>query len=125
MRRHEQGQNLVEFALSLVVLLVIFLGIFDLGRAFTSYIVIANAAREGAWYGSMHPADSNGIVSHVAAEAQGSGITLTAANVAISSSQVSGTPLSVTVHYDFTLFSFVVPGKHTIRLQYAAKMVIF
>jgi Flp pilus assembly protein TadG len=125
MHKREQGQSLVEFALSLIVLLVLFLGIIDLGRVFTTYIVITNAAREGAWYGSMHPTDTAGIVDHVVQEAQGSGITLTAANVTISSSQVSGTPLNVTVHYDFALLTFIIPGRQTIQLQYTAEMVIF
>lgn len=125
MRKREQGQNLVEFALSLVVLLAIFLGIFDLGRAFNAYIIITNAAREGAYYGGMHPTDTAGIVAHVSQEAQGSGITLTAANVAVSSSGVKGTPIRVSVHYDFSLVSFVVPGIRTIRLQHSAEMVIY
>jgi Flp pilus assembly protein TadG len=124
MHKRELGQNLVEFALSLTVFLVVFLGVFDLGRAFTTYIIITNAAREGAWYGAMHPTDSAGIVAHVSQEAQGSGIVLTAANVTVSSSGVKGTPLQVTVHYDFCLWSFVVPGVSTVRLQHSAEMVI-
>jgi hypothetical protein len=88
--------------LSLVVLPVIFPGILDLGRAFTTYIIITKAARESAYYGGMHPTDTAGIVAHVSQEAQGSGITLTAANVAVSSSGVKGTPLRVTERYDFS-----------------------
>jgi Flp pilus assembly protein TadG len=95
------GTDLVEFALSLVVLPVIFLGILDLGRALTTYI-ITHAARESASYARMHPTDAAGIVSHVSQEVQGSGITLTAANVAVSSSGAKGTPLRVTEHYDFS-----------------------
>jgi len=39
---------LVEFALVLPVILVIFFGIFDLGRAVYAYNTLANAARQGA-----------------------------------------------------------------------------
>jgi len=38
---------LVEFALVLPLLLLMLVGIADLGRAFTTYIAITNAAREG------------------------------------------------------------------------------
>jgi hypothetical protein len=88
--------------LLLVVLPVIFPGIFDLGRAFTTYIIITKAARDSACYGGMHPTDTAGIVSHVSQEAQGSAIALTAANVAVPGSGVKGTPLRVTERYGFS-----------------------
>jgi hypothetical protein len=44
----QQGQSLVEFALILPLMVLIVIGIFDLGRAFFAYIAISNAAREGA-----------------------------------------------------------------------------
>jgi len=123
MYKREQGQSLVEFALSLTVLLVIFLGVFDLGRVFNSVMVITNAAREGAYYGAMHPEDSGGIVAHAMQEAQGSGITPTA--VSVSTSGVSGTPLSVTVEYDFSLLSSFLPVTSIIHLRRSAEMVIY
>jgi Flp pilus assembly protein TadG len=127
MDRHERerGQTLVEFAVSLALLVLIFLGIFDLGRAFQAYIVITNAAREGAYYGAMHPSSTAGIVTRAISEAQGSGIALSAANVAISGSGIPGTPLRVTVHYDFSLFSSFLPGRTGIRLQSSAEMVTY
>jgi Flp pilus assembly protein TadG len=42
------GQSMVEFALILPLMVLVIVGIFDLGRAFFSYIAITNAAREGA-----------------------------------------------------------------------------
>lgn len=120
-----RGQSLVEFALCLSVLILILLGVFDLGRAFHAYIVITNAAREGAYYGAMHPSDSSGIVAHVISEAQGSGIALSAGNVSISSTGISGTPMCVTVSYDFTLISSFLLGGRTIRLQSCAEMVVY
>jgi Flp pilus assembly protein TadG len=130
MHKREEAQGLVEFALSLVVLVIILLGVFDLGRAFNAYMVVTNAAREGAYYGAMHPKDQNGnvnplIVNHVIQEAQGSAITLTTANVTVFTSGVSGTPMGVSVYYDFSLFSFILPGVRTIRLHRSAEMVIY
>ena len=51
----EAGQELVEFALILPLLLLLFLGIIEFGRAILAYNTIANAAREGARYGIVDP----------------------------------------------------------------------
>ena len=48
LKKMERGAELVEFAFILPVLLVIFAGIWDFGRAFRTYQAITNAAREGA-----------------------------------------------------------------------------
>jgi Flp pilus assembly protein TadG len=48
---HERGANLVEAALVIPLLLIILVGVVDMGRAYFSYITIINAAREGARYG--------------------------------------------------------------------------
>ena len=46
--RSEEGAQLVEFAFVLPVILLITLGIADLGLMFQRYEVVTNAAREGA-----------------------------------------------------------------------------
>lgn len=51
----ERGQSLVEFALSLVFLLVLVGGIFDAARALFTYLALRDAAQEGALYGSVYP----------------------------------------------------------------------
>ena len=45
---NERGAVLVEFALVLPLLLVLFAGMFDMGLAFQRYQAVTNAAREGA-----------------------------------------------------------------------------
>jgi len=47
-RRHTSGQALVEFALVIPLLILIFMGLFDFGRAVFAYNSLSNAAREGA-----------------------------------------------------------------------------
>ena len=47
-RHGEQGQAIVELALTLPLLLAVVLGIFDFGLMFQRFEVVANAAREGA-----------------------------------------------------------------------------
>ena len=46
--RGERGQALVEAAIILPVVLLIMTGIFEIGRAYQTYQVLTNAAREGA-----------------------------------------------------------------------------
>lgn len=50
----DAGQNLVEFALLLPVLMYILMGIMQFGLIFAAYITINNAAREGARWGSIY-----------------------------------------------------------------------
>lgn len=47
-RRRAHGQSLVEFALVLPVLLLVFMGILDFGRAVFASNTLSNAARGGA-----------------------------------------------------------------------------
>ena len=47
-RRGERGQAIIELALTLPLLLLVLLGIFDFGLMFQRFEVVANAAREGA-----------------------------------------------------------------------------
>ena len=47
-RDNERGAVLIEFALVLPLLLVLFAGMFDMGLAFQRYQAVTNAAREGA-----------------------------------------------------------------------------
>jgi Flp pilus assembly protein TadG len=46
--RAERGQSLVEFALIIPILLLLLLGILDLGRAVAAYNSVSNAARSAA-----------------------------------------------------------------------------
>jgi len=46
-KKSERGAELVEFALMLSILLVIFAGLWDFGRAYRVHQAITNAAREG------------------------------------------------------------------------------
>lgn len=59
--RRQAGQSLAEFAVILLVLMLIVFGIVDLSRAVYIQSVVANAAREGARYGIVHPGDMGGI----------------------------------------------------------------
>ena len=51
--RRDRGQAVIELALTLPLLLVIVLGVFDFGLMFQKYEVVTNAAREGARVGVL------------------------------------------------------------------------
>ena len=47
-RTRERGQAMVETAIVIPILLVLMVGIFEVGRAYETWQVLTNAAREGA-----------------------------------------------------------------------------
>ena len=111
-----KGQELVEFAIVLPLLLIVVIGVMDLGRAFHASITVANASRAGARYAVSFGNTSNGatvtlkngdIRARVIQEAQNSGIVVDPLLIAIDCSTPScnhGTDsVSVTVTYNFPL----------------------
>jgi Flp pilus assembly protein TadG len=67
-RARHRGQALVELALILPVLMLIFLITVDFSRLLFSYIQVTNAAREGAAYAITQPNDLNGITTRAVQE---------------------------------------------------------
>jgi Flp pilus assembly protein TadG len=60
----EEGQNLVEFALLLPVLLYILMGIIQFGLIFAVYVTINNSVREAARWGSIYVYDNTTSVTN-------------------------------------------------------------
>jgi hypothetical protein len=61
--RDQGGQSAVELTLILPLLLVLVFLVFEVGRLFGSWLLVTNAAREGARYGAVQcvPANALGI----------------------------------------------------------------
>ena len=57
--RGEEGQNLVEFALLLPILMYILMGIMQFGLIFAVYLTLNNAVREGARWATIYVYDNN------------------------------------------------------------------
>ena len=72
-----RGQNLVELAIAVPLLLMFLLGTVDLGRMFFGYIELRNAAFEGARYAITNPSDTTGIKAQVEDHGVPSGTTVT------------------------------------------------
>lgn len=60
--QRENGSALIELALILPLILLLFMGAVDLGRAFYYSNAVAKAAESGALYGSQNPTDTSGMV---------------------------------------------------------------
>lgn len=94
----QRGDGLIEFALTLPVLMLIIVAVFDMGRAVYSQTVLTNAAREGARYGTIAPDDAAGIE----AEAKSLIIGVNKDAVTVKSEQPGPDTIRVTVTYTFT-----------------------
>ena len=81
-RRRGRGQALVEFALVFPLLMLLVFALIDLGRVVYAHNAMAEAAREGARWGSVQARAANdleGIADHAVAHATGvSGVTAVA-----------------------------------------------
>lgn len=99
----QKGQSLVEFALILPVLVIILGGVLDLGRVYFAYVAVTDAAAEGATYAAIHPGDTDEICAR--AQAASSGVVeIEEGMVEVDySALTSGSPITVTVNYSFTV----------------------
>lgn len=68
MKKNEDGQAMVEFALILPVFLLILCGIIDFGWLFYNQLSLNNACREGARYAVVNTAEganTQAIINHI------------------------------------------------------------
>ena len=68
--RTEAGSAAVEFAISLPLLVLIIIGIFDYGKAVNLSTKLQNGARAAAQYALYYPGDASGTSSNAATAAQ-------------------------------------------------------
>jgi Flp pilus assembly protein TadG len=102
-----RGQNMVEFALGVSILMLLTMGIVDFGQAIWNYNTVAYLAREGARYGVAPSRTPNQIRSYTITRAALPG--LSTSNVAVEHRGVCGNlddpvngPVKVTVSYTYT-----------------------
>ena len=135
-RPDDRGQGLVEFALVFPIIVLLFFGIFDLGRAVYAYNTVSNAARDGARVAAVNqiltspdclqnipvedPADPHWSIERCAADSaislgvQPADVTVTfnvpaGTTLTCTSSQLDvGCIASVTVHYTFVPITPVI-----------------
>jgi Flp pilus assembly protein TadG len=114
--RPERGQSLIEMALILPALILILMGILDLGRAYYSMVVLNDAAAEGAAYAAIYPAREQQIKER-AADSSRALVQLTPDMVTVEYEQIpvsSGDMITVTVEFEYMLMTpvinAIVPG---------------
>jgi Flp pilus assembly protein TadG len=147
LRNDNRGQALIEFAVTLPILLLLILGLFDLGRAVYTYNTLSNISREGARMGMVmqgsqwtvdgnHPgvytaivpySTTNTIVGRVVKQS----VALQPDLVTVTISTPLGTgrfmklPVTVQLDYTFTpMFSEIIGGGTTINLRAQSTMRI-
>ena len=126
MRRNERGQSLIEMTILVPLLLFMVIGVIDMGRAYNNFIIITNAAREGARFGSRFPHYNTGIKVAAITEASGSGVDLSMGDISIAGLYgAAGTPLRVTVIHDFPTILGQIIGLQNLELRSSTEMVIF
>lgn len=107
--KSERGAVLIEFALLLPLFLLLLMGMVEFGLLFYNKQVVTNSSREGARAGIAHISESD-IVSVVESYCNNRLITFASAPSITTTVDgelgAFGTPLTVTVNYDYT---FVVP----------------
>jgi Flp pilus assembly protein TadG len=128
--RGERGQSLIEFALVVPIFFLLIMGIVDLGHALHDYVVLENAAREGARYGSRYAwVDDTEIQTIVRNEAGANGLDVALITVGVSypssAYPIAGRPIRVTAQYVMNTILGSMIGRATITIGTVTEMVIF
>ena len=110
----EHGAELVEFALTFPLLLVVVMGIIDFGLLFQQYEVLTNAAREGARVSVLPGYGSTDIQTRVNQYLQGTSLTSATVTTTVGAPQTlsigsglcaSVTPVTVSYTHSYLFLS--------------------
>lgn len=124
-RQSERAVSTVEFALVVPLLILVLVGILDLARGLTAYVIVSNASREGAQYAMLRPtAAPSAIASNVRARSaplDSTQLTVSASyydgttfqpwpsvGIPASSPQPSAVPIRIEVAYPWSAVSFLI-----------------
>ncbi len=132
----ESGQSLVEVAIGMIVLLIIFSGLVDFGRAYFAFIAIEDAANEGATFLSINPTckeptdagcDDPNNARYRAAHSSSGEIDWSKADIDVVGFENAGDYVEVTITYDLPLITPFLPpilGRDSITLTTTANHMI-
>lgn len=106
--RHERGAAMIEMALTLPLLLLLSIGVFEFGRAFQYWQVLTNATREGARLAVLPGTSDDDVTSRVVSylssgrlTSAGSATVTVVHNDEISIGTGTASASTVTVQYPF------------------------
>jgi Flp pilus assembly protein TadG len=110
------GQSLVEFSMCVFLLVMLLIGVVEIGRMVLVYTTISNAARAGTRYAIVHGTDSSVTVSQVQSVVTDylSAAPMTAANATVTvtygiTSKTIGSTVTVQVLYPYDPFTTYFP----------------
>jgi Flp pilus assembly protein TadG len=103
-KRNERGAALVEAAITIPILLLIAVGIFEFGRAYQTWQVLTNAAREGARLAVTPASNAANVQALVRTYMQNGGLPnyATADVQVVSEDLTSGSASTITIGYPFS-----------------------
>ena len=114
-RRAERGAAIIETAITLPLVLLLAVAIFEFGHAFQTWQVLTNAAREGARLAVIQGSTDAGVISRVqqyltdgAVASPGSAVVAIDRNVTISGTAGKATSVTVTYPFAFMVLQPVV-----------------
>jgi Flp pilus assembly protein TadG len=113
--RSEKGAALIEAAITVPIILLISVGIFEFGRAYQTQQVLVNASREGARLAVIDGTTDDQVRARVNDYLTGGGLkTLTAdkivinRNAAVTGTTISGSTVEVQYPFEFMVLNPVV-----------------
>lgn len=107
--KKREGQSLVETALVMPILILLFTVIIDFGLLFNNYLMVSNASREGARSAAIGNTDAlvNTTVSNVAASLDPTRLTVTITPDE-TTGRLTGDAVTVSVQYQYTMLTPIV-----------------
>jgi len=117
----KRGQTLTEFAIGVAVVLLVLVGLMELGRCLFTVNTLRNATREGARYAIVRPWDDEGIRQKVKQSVAGLERSVVDVQVNFNPpTRASGSIVTVTASYPFQsvlgLFRRPITVSATMRL---------
>jgi hypothetical protein len=109
LKKTERAQGLVELAIALPVLLLLLLGVLDIGRAYWTLVSLKDAVAEGAQYAATYP-DRASEIKLRASQSSTALVVLTEDMFTVDyvDPPTPGEPITVAVTYDFWVVNPVV-----------------
>jgi Flp pilus assembly protein TadG len=108
-RQRRNGQALVEFALVVPILLLLMMGVVDIGRLLFTYIALEDAVQEGSIYAAHEPAPISEIEQRVLTSSNHPEVTGATVSVSCTLATTPGT-ITVTASYPVPMITPVVSG---------------
>lgn len=134
--KNSEGSTLVEFGLTILILLIFIAGIIEMGRLVLAYTTVANSARAGARYAIVHGGDltsgasgpgNDAAVKTVVKNFAGAGtISLADSDITVtySPNNSAGSTVTVKVVYTYSPMFGYFSGLLGVRLGSASQGVI-